>query len=61
MKRNILKKLLAWRADAQRKPLLLYGARQVGKTYALNAFAKVAYRDHVYYERLNIRRHRSHQ
>lgn len=48
MKRNILKKLLAWQANAQRKPLLLYGARQVGKTYALNAFAKMAYRDHVY-------------
>ncbi len=48
MKRNILENLMAWQADLHRKPLLLYGARQVGKTHILNTFAKIAYRDHVY-------------
>ena len=48
MKRNILEKLMAWQKDPRRKPLLLYGARQVGKTHILNTFAKVAYRDYVY-------------
>lgn len=48
MKRNIFEKLMAWQGDPQRKPLLLYGARQVGKTHALTTFANIAYRDHVY-------------
>jgi uncharacterized protein len=48
MKRNILERLLAWQHNPQRKPLLLYGARQVGKTHTLNAFANMAYSDHVY-------------
>jgi len=48
MKRTIFEKLITWQKDPRRKPLLLYGARQVGKTHTLNAFAKTAYRDHVY-------------
>jgi len=40
MKRDIYKKLLAWRQDKYRKPLILRGARQVGKTYILSVFAK---------------------
>ena len=48
MKRNIIKKLISWQNDPERKPLLLYGARQVGKTHALNTFANAAYSDHVY-------------
>ncbi len=35
MQRSILKKLLAWKAKDQRKPLLIDGARQTGKTYLL--------------------------
>lgn len=33
MKRKIYKNLLYWKASAGRKPLLLLGARQVGKTW----------------------------
>jgi uncharacterized protein len=40
MERDIYKKLLAWKQDKYRKPLVLKGARQVGKTYILSAFAK---------------------
>lgn len=35
MKRLLLKTLLAWKAQATRKPLLIDGARQTGKTYLL--------------------------
>lgn len=35
MKRKIEQKLLEWKTSPQRKPLLLDGARQVGKTYIL--------------------------
>lgn len=35
MQRVLLEKLLAWKNKAQRKPLLIDGARQTGKTYLL--------------------------
>ena len=40
MKRNITKKLRTWKTGEMRKPLILYGARQVGKTYILREFGK---------------------
>jgi len=36
--REIFKKLAAWSSDPSRKPLILRGARQVGKTTVVNAF-----------------------
>ncbi len=38
MKRAILEKMEAWKEKIPRKPLLLRGARQTGKTYLLKAF-----------------------
>lgn len=35
MKRSLLEKLLAWKSQKTRKPLLIDGARQTGKTYLL--------------------------
>ncbi len=43
MRRAIYRKLLAWKSDQRRKPLLLQGARQVGKTYIVEAFGKSEY------------------
>lgn len=44
MERIYLKKLIEWNADIDRKPLLVLGARQVGKTYLLEEiFAKTYY------------------
>ncbi|MCG7851541.1 MAG: DUF4143 domain-containing protein [Methanosarcinaceae archaeon] len=48
MKRDIYAKLLAWKSSPKRKPLLLQGARQTGKTFILkefghNEYGKVAY------------------
>lgn len=49
MKRKITAKLRAWKArSADRKPLLLYGARQVGKTFILLDFAKGHYENYLY-------------
>lgn len=33
MERKIVKRLFEWKESKNRKPLILYGARQVGKTY----------------------------
>ena len=40
MKRTIIKELTAWKNSKDRKPLILRGARQVGKTYILQEFGK---------------------
>ena len=38
MKRLSLEKLIEWKDDKERKPLILRGARQVGKTYLVREF-----------------------
>lgn len=48
MKRKILKKLYTWKSQAKRKPLLLMGARQVGKTFVLKKFGELEYENTVY-------------
>ena len=50
MKRNIYNELLKWKTmDVKTKmPLLLYGARQIGKTYILKEFGKKEYINTVY-------------
>lgn len=48
MEREFYKKLLQWKTSPFRKPLVLRGARQVGKTYILTTFAKQEYADYVY-------------
>ena len=48
MERKIYKDLLEWKNNADRKPLILQGARQVGKTYIVNYFAGKEYSNSVY-------------
>ncbi len=48
MERKFYQKLLQWKESSLRKPLVLRGARQVGKTYILTAFAKCEYPDYIY-------------
>ncbi|TCP93257.1 hypothetical protein EDC44_12212 [Cricetibacter osteomyelitidis] len=43
MQRNILQQLTEWKAKANRKPLIIQGARQVGKTWAMKAFGEMAF------------------
>jgi len=47
MKRNFWHILLAWKEAKQRKPLLVQGARQVGKTWLLRAFGQAMFANHV--------------
>ena len=50
MKRNALQDLVRWKNSGKRKPLIVWGARQVGKTYLVKElFAKHYYRDHFIY------------
>ena len=41
--RKIINKLLAWKERQNRKSLVISGARQIGKTYIVRAFAQVYY------------------
>lgn len=43
MKRLILDKLKTWKTSPNRKPLIVYGARQIGKTYSILEFGKTEY------------------
>lgn len=49
MERFILKKLIEWKNSLNRKPLILKGARQVGKTYILKQFGKENYEGVAYF------------
>lgn len=48
MRRHIDTQLDTWNNSAHRKPLVLFGARQVGKTYAITHFAKRTFRNMAY-------------
>ena len=47
MKRYAEQDLKNWKTSANRKPLLLYGARQVGKTWLVRDFASSNYNEFV--------------
>ncbi len=49
MKRDFYTKLLEWKRSEDRKPLILKGARQVGKTYILKEFGKNEYANTAYF------------
>ena len=47
LKRKVDKFLEAWKNDEDRKPLIIKGARQVGKTEAIRNFAKKNYKHFI--------------
>ena len=49
IERTILSKLQKWQQSAGRKPLLLQGARQVGKTWLLKEFGSINFSDTAYF------------
>ena len=49
MKRFILDKLVKWKESKYRKPLILKGARQIGKTYILKQFGEENYEGVAYF------------
>ena len=48
MKRFLYSELLNWKNKKNRKPLILEGARQVGKTWLLKEFGKNEYKNLAY-------------
>jgi len=53
MKRKVSKLLSEWKPNPKRKPLIINGARQVGKTYIIKQFGKEQY-EHLLYLNLEI-------
>lgn len=49
MKRFIMNNLIKWKNSSSRKPLILKGARQVGKTYILKEFGNLNYENVAYF------------
>ena len=49
MYRKITEYLKQWKVDPHRKPLILQGARQVGKTYSILEFGRTQYEDVAYF------------
>lgn len=48
MERKAINQLVRWKTSARRKPLILEGARQVGKTWLVKDFAKKYYKNIAY-------------
>jgi len=48
MYRVAIEKLLLWKQSKRRKPLIIEGARQVGKTWLMKEFGRQAYADTIY-------------
>ena len=48
MIRSLYKDLIYWKNSANRKPLILQGARQVGKTWLMKDFGKQEFEKTVY-------------
>lgn len=49
LKRNAIENLLNWKSGHERKPMVLKGARQVGKTWLMKEFGKNFYESFVYF------------
>ena len=49
MKRNAMQDLIQWKSSEERKPMVLKGARQVGKTWLMKEFGTHCYESYVYF------------
>ena len=48
MKRYAINKLIEWKNKTKHKPLIIRGARQVGKTWLMKEFGKTEYKKTIY-------------
>lgn len=48
MKRTAIRKLIKWKQDPDKKPLIIQGARQVGKTWLMKEFGRTNYKKIAY-------------
>ena len=49
LKRNAIQVLINWKSSEERKPMVLKGARQVGKTWLMKEFGRNYYKSYVYF------------
>lgn len=49
MERNAIQNLIQWKSSEDRKPMVLKGARQVGKTWLMKEFGQSYYDNYVYF------------
>ncbi len=49
MERKIINFLKKWKTDLVRKPLLIYGPKQIGKTYTILEFGEKEYKNTIYF------------
>lgn len=49
MERNAIQDLIKWKNSEERKPMVLKGARQVGKTWLMKEFGRIQYKSFVYF------------
>lgn len=49
LKRNVISELIQWKNSEERKPMVLKGARQVGKTWLMKEFGRNYYDSFVYF------------
>ena len=49
MKRKAMQSLIAWKNSKNRKPLIIQGARQVGKTWLMKEFGKLQFKQTAYF------------
>ena len=56
MYRTTIKELIRWKLDINRKPLIIFGARQVGKTWLIQEFGRQEYKQTVYvnFEKMKV-------
>lgn len=48
MKRKVYNDLINWKNETLKKPLMVFGARQVGKTYIINEFCSNEFKNYIY-------------
>ena len=48
MQRKFWNELLIWKEQNLKTPLMVIGARQIGKTYIINKFCKENFKDYIY-------------
>ncbi len=49
MRRNALQDLIKWKSSEERKPMVIRGARQVGKTWLMKEFGRNYYKSYAYF------------
>ena len=48
MERKFEKKLFTWKNNGMKKPMMVVGVRQIGKTYSIDKFCRDNFKEYVY-------------